>query len=37
MVKGYRYVVPGGDPATASPVDEVHVKSVITRRSTERG
>jgi DMSO/TMAO reductase YedYZ molybdopterin-dependent catalytic subunit len=31
MVKGYRYVVPGGDPATAPPVEELRVKSVITR------
>ncbi|HEY2954839.1 MAG TPA: sulfite oxidase [Candidatus Eisenbacteria bacterium] len=31
MVRGYRYVVPGGDPATSSPVEEIRVKSVITR------
>ena len=31
MAKGYRYVVPGSDPATASPVEEMRVKSVITR------
>ena len=31
MVKGYRYVAPGQDPATAPPVEEIKVKSVITR------
>jgi len=31
MVKGYRYVAPGGDPLTSPPVEEVRVKSVITR------
>ena len=31
MVKGYRYVYPGEDPAQAPPVEELRVKSVITR------
>ena len=31
MVKGYRYVAPGGDPLTSPPVEEMRVKSVITR------
>ena len=31
MAKGYRYVAPGGDPASAPPVEEIRVKSVITR------
>lgn len=31
MVKGYRYVTAGVDPAQAPPVDEMLVKSVITR------
>ena len=30
MVKGYRYVAPGGDPGQAPPVEAVRVKSVIT-------
>jgi len=29
MVKGYRYVTPGGDPAQAPPVEAMRVKSVI--------
>src|SRR5262245_23501796 len=31
MVRGYRYNYPGEDPATAPPVEEMKVKSVITR------
>ena len=31
MVRGYRYVYPGEDPASAPPVDELRIKSVITR------
>ena len=31
MVRGYRYVYPGEDPAAAPPVEEVRVKLVITR------
>jgi DMSO/TMAO reductase YedYZ molybdopterin-dependent catalytic subunit len=31
MARGYRYVAPGGDPATSPPVDELRVKSLITR------
>ena len=31
MAKGYRYVAPGGDPLTSPPVEELRVKSVITR------
>ncbi len=31
MAKGYRYVYPGEDPAQAPPVEELKVKSVITR------
>ena len=31
MVKGYRYTYPGEDPAQAAPVEELRVKSVITR------
>jgi len=31
MAKGYRYVYPGEDPAAAPPVEDVKVKSVITR------
>ena len=31
MAKGYRYVAPGGDPLTSPPVEEMRVKSVITR------
>src|SRR5204863_145450 len=31
MVRGYRYVAPGGDPLTSPPVEEMRVKSVITR------
>ena len=31
MVRGYRYVYPGEDPAQAPPVEEMVVKSVITR------
>jgi DMSO/TMAO reductase YedYZ molybdopterin-dependent catalytic subunit len=30
MVRGYRYVYPGADPAQAPPVEEMVVKSVIT-------
>jgi len=30
MAKGYRYVEPGGDPATAAPVEALRVKSLIT-------
>ena len=30
MVKGYRYVYPGEDPALAQPVEEIQVKSLIT-------
>jgi len=33
MARGYRYVAPGGDPATSPPVEEMRVKSVITRPS----
>jgi DMSO/TMAO reductase YedYZ molybdopterin-dependent catalytic subunit len=31
MVKGYRYNYPGVDPAQAAPVEELKVKSLITR------
>ena len=31
MAKGYRYTYPGEDPAAAPPVEEMRVKSVITR------
>lgn len=31
MIKGYRYAYPGEDPAQAAPVEEIRVKSVITR------
>jgi len=31
MVRGYRYVAPGGDPLASPPVAEMRVKSVITR------
>ena len=31
MVRGYRYVAPGGDPLDSPPVEELRVKSVITR------
>ncbi len=31
MAKGYRYVEPGGDPATSPPVEDLRVKSLITR------
>jgi DMSO/TMAO reductase YedYZ molybdopterin-dependent catalytic subunit len=31
MVKGYRYTYPGKDPASAPPVEEMLVKSIITR------
>jgi DMSO/TMAO reductase YedYZ molybdopterin-dependent catalytic subunit len=31
MAKGYRYVAPGGDPALSPPVEELRVKSLITR------
>ena len=31
MARGYRYVAPGGDPTTSPPVEEMRVKSVITR------
>jgi len=31
MAKGYRYAYPGEDPAQAPPVEEMRVKSVITR------
>lgn len=31
FVKGYRYVYPGEDPAQAPPVEELRVKSIITR------
>jgi hypothetical protein len=31
MARGYRYVAPGGDPLTSPPVEEMRVKSVITR------
>lgn len=31
MANGYRYVTPGEDPANAPPVEEMRVKSVITR------
>jgi DMSO/TMAO reductase YedYZ molybdopterin-dependent catalytic subunit len=31
MAKGYHYVYPGEDPAQAAPVEEMRVKSVITR------
>ena len=31
MVKGYRYVEPGGDPAASPPVEDLRVKSLITR------
>jgi len=30
MVKGYRYVAPGGDPTASPPVEELRVKSLIT-------
>ncbi len=30
MIRGYRYVVPGGDPLTSPPVEEMRVKSLIT-------
>ena len=30
MVKGYRYVAPGGDPLASSPVETMRVKSLIT-------
>src|SRR5260221_9042636 len=30
MVKGYHYNYPGDDPATAAPVEEMRIKSVIT-------
>jgi sulfite oxidase len=30
MVKGYRYAYPGEDPASAPPVEEMRVKSLIT-------
>jgi DMSO/TMAO reductase YedYZ molybdopterin-dependent catalytic subunit len=31
MVRGYRYNAPGEDPATAAPVEELRLKSIITR------
>jgi len=31
MVKGYRYAYPGEDAAQAAPVDEMKIKSIITR------
>jgi DMSO/TMAO reductase YedYZ molybdopterin-dependent catalytic subunit len=31
MVKGYRYAYPGADPATAPPVDELRIKSLVTQ------
>jgi DMSO/TMAO reductase YedYZ molybdopterin-dependent catalytic subunit len=31
MARGYHYIYPGEDPASAPPVDELRVKSVITR------
>ena len=31
MAKGYRYVEPGGDPVTSPPVEDLRVKSLITR------
>ncbi len=31
MVKGYRYSYPGEDPASAPPVEELRIKSVLTR------
>lgn len=31
MIKGYRYVAPGGDPLTSPPVDALRVKSLLTR------
>ena len=31
MVKGYRYAYPGEDPTQAKPVEEMRVKSIITR------
>jgi DMSO/TMAO reductase YedYZ molybdopterin-dependent catalytic subunit len=30
MVRGYRYVVPGGDPLKSPPVEEMRIKSLIT-------
>jgi len=30
MVRGYRYVPPGGDPATSPPVETLRIKSLIT-------
>src|SRR5262249_56283888 len=31
QAKGYHYVYPGEDPASAAPVEEMRIKSVITR------
>jgi sulfite oxidase len=31
MVRGYRYVYPGEDPAAPPPVEEIRIKSLITR------
>jgi DMSO/TMAO reductase YedYZ molybdopterin-dependent catalytic subunit len=31
MIRGYRYVAPGGDPLAAPPVEAIRVKSVLTR------
>src|SRR5258707_244530 len=31
MVKGYRYVPPGGDPLTSPPVESMRVKTALTR------
>jgi DMSO/TMAO reductase YedYZ molybdopterin-dependent catalytic subunit len=30
MIRGYRYVAPGGDPLTSPPVEEMRVKSLVT-------
>jgi hypothetical protein len=31
MVNGYRYAYPGEDPSQAAPVEEMRIKSIITR------